>query len=609
LKKDQAVNILLIDMGAGTTDLVLCSYTPGKNAQILSAWPKGGEIFFGGKEIDDKLPQFFRDEKVIEPQEILETTLKRLGSSEFKAWKENTVSPVLEHNDVVSEFTAFENHINLLQQYANIVEKDYALDRTAFEKVLGKDLEKFPQLVNGCLADAKVPGSDVDLVILTGGHSQWYFVKEMLAGKMPQYGKLELTKVIADPSRMIQFARPQETVARGLVYTPLCGKEIVNPEDLYQQGLELEKSDPEKANELYLQAAELGHTEAMIKLGFKCRYGVGGMTKNPERAVDWYRKAAELGDVQAIYDLALCYRNQLKNPEKAVELYRKTADLGQSYPMFLLGKCYENGDGVSKNQEKANKWYQKAAELGMIDAMYSLGYNLIYGYQETPVNARLGLEWIRKAADLGHKNAKKYTEYTPENDFYIKDEQDGCIITKYKGNDRFVNVPPVIQGRKVVKIGNRAFENSRERGFFERIGNNRYEHLSQVEIVMLPSNVTDIEPWAFPNCMKLRLLVAPGVRVINAFAFYYCRNLQAIILSQNTISIGTDAFCGCEHLSTLDFGDETTKEGVACFPKTMVSIGYNAFHFCPIYEIRVSKNTNLNEAAFDSDCKVHYYED
>lgn len=54
------VNILLIDMGAGTTDLVLCRYTPGENYenQILSAWPKTGSVLFGGREMDDILRQY-----------------------------------------------------------------------------------------------------------------------------------------------------------------------------------------------------------------------------------------------------------------------------------------------------------------------------------------------------------------------------------------------------------------------------------------------------------------------------------------------------------------------------------------------------------------------
>lgn len=46
--------IMLIDMGAGTTDIVICEHNPGErsNNKILSTWPKGGDILFGGQEMD-----------------------------------------------------------------------------------------------------------------------------------------------------------------------------------------------------------------------------------------------------------------------------------------------------------------------------------------------------------------------------------------------------------------------------------------------------------------------------------------------------------------------------------------------------------------------------
>lgn len=64
-------------------------------------------------------------------------------------------------------------------------------------------------------------GSKVDLVLLTGGHSQWYFVAEQLTGRLSQCGEIELDKIQKDPGRIIPVPRPQETVALGLVYNPL----------------------------------------------------------------------------------------------------------------------------------------------------------------------------------------------------------------------------------------------------------------------------------------------------------------------------------------------------------------------------------------------------
>lgn len=64
-------------------------------------------------------------------------------------------------------------------------------------------------------------GNQVDLVVLTGGHSQWYFVREILCGRLERFGVLGLTKIQADPERVVSIALPQETVALGLAYGPL----------------------------------------------------------------------------------------------------------------------------------------------------------------------------------------------------------------------------------------------------------------------------------------------------------------------------------------------------------------------------------------------------
>lgn len=216
LKNDMASNILLIDMGAGTTDLVLCRYTPGEKAktEIMSTWPKDGDILFGGREVDSLLQNFFRG---MMDEETANLVFKRVGLDKFKTWKERTVSPALWKNDSVTDFEPLDNQIE-----DKNIEIDYCLDRAAFEKCLEEYLKQLPKLINGCIDNSGIKASDVDLVILTGGHSQWYFAQEMLVGKMPQYGKLELAKIMVDPARIVQIARPQETVALGLVYSS-CG--------------------------------------------------------------------------------------------------------------------------------------------------------------------------------------------------------------------------------------------------------------------------------------------------------------------------------------------------------------------------------------------------
>lgn len=396
LANGKSTNILLIDMGAGTTDLVLCCHTPGKTpkTEILTTWPKNSEILFGGREVDHLLQGFFRD--YMKPED-LERALKSVGVDQFKSWKEEFVSPALAKSDAVMDFYALDNYA----ENVGIKMDEYTLNRAGFEKCMGGYLKQLPELINGCLNSAGMNGSDVDLVIVTGGHSQWYFVKEMIAGKMPKFGNLELVKLKADPSRIIQITRPQETVALGLVYGQLTQNQD-NADILYQQGIKIGEKDPQKANELYLRAAALGNTEAMNRLGYCYDYGIG-VPESPGMAAVWYRKAADLGNSKAAYNLGVCYYHGSgvsRSLENAIELYKKAADLGFSKAIHSLGLFYLNGEGVPKDTIKAAELFQKAADLGIVQAMNQLAICYKYGWG-VEKNLSKALDLFHKAADQG----------------------------------------------------------------------------------------------------------------------------------------------------------------------------------------------------------------
>ena len=210
-----SVNILLIDMGAGTTDLVLCRHTPGAQHQtdILSTWPRGGSALFGGREVDALLKSYIC--RTI-PETDAETVLRKIGLEKYKSWKEGIVSSALEKGETVDSFAALDDLLDVLES-----EAEYSIDRESFELYASDYLRQFPELVNGCMSAAGLSGDDVDLVILTGGHSQWYFVREMLNGELDRFGEIALGKIQADPERIIPISLPQETVALGLVYSSM----------------------------------------------------------------------------------------------------------------------------------------------------------------------------------------------------------------------------------------------------------------------------------------------------------------------------------------------------------------------------------------------------
>jgi cell division ATPase FtsA len=96
-----------------------------------------------------------------------------------------------------------------------------ALSREVFEDMLQDYLCQFAEMVNDCLDDAGFDKSSLDYVILTGGHSQWYFTDEILTGGITKFGRIGLDKITSDNRRVIKLSKPQETVALGLVYQPI----------------------------------------------------------------------------------------------------------------------------------------------------------------------------------------------------------------------------------------------------------------------------------------------------------------------------------------------------------------------------------------------------
>jgi molecular chaperone DnaK (HSP70) len=107
--------ILLIDMGAGTTDLVLYRYVPGEvsDINVLATWPTVEETAtFGGGEIDKILATILKDylEKHSQPQiTVGEDRLSRL-MNECKDWKERILAPSLNEGVTPEEPLTIDNY-------------------------------------------------------------------------------------------------------------------------------------------------------------------------------------------------------------------------------------------------------------------------------------------------------------------------------------------------------------------------------------------------------------------------------------------------------------------------------------------------------------------
>lgn len=80
------------------------------------------------------------------------------------------------------------------------------------------------------------------------------------------------------------------------------------------------------------------------------------------------------------------------------------AQQGETDNMFLYGACYEYGWGVERNYEKALEWYRKAADRGQRNAFGAIGglYRVGHG---VPSDGKQAFEWFRKGAEHRDNNA------------------------------------------------------------------------------------------------------------------------------------------------------------------------------------------------------------
>jgi len=213
------VNLLMIDMGAGTTDLVLCRYYPKKpeprdRMEIVLPWPPPESPHtLGGREIDKAMCEHIK-EMAIQLGVPVRQNFNDQYLDQCKRWKENTLSVQLNRNESVKRIGFLAPILDTL----GIEDDPPPISRRTFEGLLQDYIALFPRLVTECLNEAGWQGRDIDYVLLTGGHSQWYFTDEILTGKLSRFGNPGLTQILAEPRRCIRLSLPQETVALGLVY-------------------------------------------------------------------------------------------------------------------------------------------------------------------------------------------------------------------------------------------------------------------------------------------------------------------------------------------------------------------------------------------------------
>ena len=225
---------MMIDMGAGTTDIVLFCYTVknGKTeiSDVITYPSMGHEGLCGGREIDDalmKAAEAFVHKMTNAPiNRKAERALNKLRKR-IRVWKEKAVSERLRENNIpISEPEEISDlRDDLLDSgipIANEGEK-FVITREYFQKETQAHWSQWIDLLNGAFKEVVLPQygnmkcpkrpEEVELLIITGGHSQWYIVDDYILSSGIQFQKIK-----ARPNLLVHSDSPQETVAIGLCY-------------------------------------------------------------------------------------------------------------------------------------------------------------------------------------------------------------------------------------------------------------------------------------------------------------------------------------------------------------------------------------------------------
>jgi len=183
----------------------------------------------------------------------------------------------------------------------------------------------------------------------------------------------------------------------------------------------------EQAHSWFLKAAEQGNAPAQARLGeiysSPIEYSKNCLCfdddhrkSEHEKAVYWYKKAAE-----QVYRLNASGRSFL------IKVIMETENTKNAEVQFNLGNMYLFGCTIEreytplvqklteeKNFNYAIEYYIMAAEQGHSGAQYTLGKCYFLGYHNKYIDKEQAVEWLKKAAEQGHKKAIALFEESDE---------------------------------------------------------------------------------------------------------------------------------------------------------------------------------------------------
>lgn len=123
----------------------------------------------------------------------------------------------------------------------------------------------------------------------------------------------------------------------------------------------------------------------------------------------------------------------------------------------------------------------------------------------------------------------------------------------------------------------------------ETIGERAFYDCTNLRNFILPSKLKEIGKAAFSQCVSLTSVKIPNsITTLNSSLFSYCSNLENVEIGSSVEVIGSAAFYKC-------------KISFAKIPDKVVSIGSDAYDYCPLTTIILGESVKEIDQNFDHD--------
>lgn len=142
-----------------------------------------------------------------------------------------------------------------------------------------------------------------------------------------------------------------------------------------------------------------------------------------------------------------------------------------------------------------------------------------------------------------------------------------CIIDKYLGTAETITIPSVINGYKVIRLGNEAFAGNTKvkkvilPDTITEMYGSVFKDCSNLETINTPDSLKKIMSFCFENCYKLKSFDLNNVESLGINAFRNCKSLEEIYVPGTIEVVPGLAFGGCTNLKTLTFADGVKEIG------------------------------------------------